>query len=199
MTRIIAGTARGRRLAVPKSGTRPTADRVRESWFATLESTLMREGRSWASLRVLDLFAGSGALGLEAASRGAAEVVMVERARAAVQVLRSNSATLDLPGVTVVAAEAGAWARGAARVLGPFDLVLVDPPYDLASSEIASLLEALPLAAEAIVVVERAAGGSEARRSPLPEQWESEQRRYGDTVLWYGRAASGPSPERGEG
>ena len=139
----------------------------------------MREGRSWSSLRVLDLFAGSGALGLEAASRGAAGVVMVERARAAVQVLRSNAAALDLP--------------------GPFDLVLVDPPYELPSDAIASLLDDLPLAAEAIVVVERAAGGAEAGRSPLPEQWESEQRRYGDTVLWYGRAATGPSPERGEG
>lgn len=185
MTRIIAGAAGGRRLAVPPAGTRPTSDRVRESMFATLESMLLREGRGWEGLRVADLFAGSGALGFEAASRGASSVVLVERARGALAVLRSNAEALGLAGCAVAAADAAAWCR-APR--GPFDLVLVDPPYDLPSGEVAVLLTALApsLAPGAVIVVERRAGDP----CPLPGGFEADERRYGDTVLWYGREQS---------
>ncbi|MHB1212699.1 MAG: RsmD family RNA methyltransferase, partial [Candidatus Nanopelagicales bacterium] len=79
--RIVAGAARGRRLAVPPSGTRPTSDRVREALFSTLESDMAADGVAWPDFDVLDLFAGSGALGLEALSRGARGAVLVESGR----------------------------------------------------------------------------------------------------------------------
>lgn len=185
MTRIIAGSAGGRRIAVPAAGTRPTSDRVRESLFASLDSALAREGRAWEGLRVADLFAGSGALGLEAASRGAGEVSLVERGRAALAVLRRNVDDLALPGTHVIAADALGWCS---RATGPFDLVLADPPYDLDAEVLADALASLPLAPGAIVVVERRSGG----RCPMPGRWAPNERRYGDTALWYGREA-GPT------
>lgn len=194
MTRIIAGRAGGRRLSVPGSGTRPTSDRVRESLFASLDSALARDGRGWEGLRVADLFAGSGALGLEAASRGAAQVTLVERARPALAVLRRNVAALALPGTQVVAADALAWCSSAAPD-APLDLVLADPPYELDAAALAGALAALPLAPGAIVVVERRSGGA----CPMPERWAPRERRYGDTALWYGRDAgavsAGPGSE----
>src|SRR4051812_34533218 len=98
MTRIIAGVAGGRRIETPRgSDTRPTSDRVREALFSALEAR-----RALEDAAVLDLFAGSGSLGLEAASRGAASVVLVEAARAAAEVARRNAAALAIPGVRVV-------------------------------------------------------------------------------------------------
>ena len=135
MTRIVAGVAGGRRLAVPPSGTRPTSDRVREALFSALAHD---PGLSGAA--VLDLCAGSGALGLEALSRGAAHVLFVESDRRAAAVLRRNVGAVDLPGAQVRAAPA------AAVLAGPpdraYDLMLVDPPYATSDAEVAGWLVA---------------------------------------------------------
>lgn len=185
MTRIIAGAARGIRLDVPHAGTRPTSDRVRESLFAALESA-----HAVAAARVLDLYAGSGALGLEALSRGAASADLVERAAGAAQVARTNAARAAKAAGTSPArvhrASVSAFLRTAR---GPYDLVFADPPYDVADDEIAAVLAALvPLLAEgALVVVERGA------RSPEPPATpgltSDRDRRYGDTAVWWLRAA----------
>jgi 16S rRNA (guanine966-N2)-methyltransferase len=182
MTRIVAGAAGGRRLAVPPKGTRPTSDRVREALFSSLEADPGLDGAA-----VLDLCAGSGALGLEALSRGAAHALFVESDRRAADVLRRNVAALGLPGAAVRAAPA-------ATVLGApadraYDVVLVDPPYELADGEITGWLADAAargwLADDAVVVVER----RYARREfgwPAPLRAVRE-RRYGDTVLHVAR------------
>ena len=185
MTRIVAGAARGRRLKVPVgTGTRPTSDRVREALFSSLESIF----GSLNGLRVLDLFAGSGALGLEAVSRGAGFAMLVESDPNAVQAIRANVATVGMGSVEVRAASAR-------RVLAtppdkPFDLVLADPPYAMASGEITDILRALAagwLQPGAVVVIERPSRGEAVR-------WPAglvalRDRRYGETTLWYGRPA----------
>ncbi len=185
MTRIVAGAARGRRLKVPGgSGTRPTSDRVREALFSSLESMF----GSLHGLRVLDLFAGSGALGLEAISRGAGYAMLVESDAAAVRLIRANVAAVGLGEVEVKAVPVG-------RVLAsppekPFDLVLADPPYAVGASDITEILSALEagwLAPDAVVVIERPSRGE-------PVRWPSglvavRDRRYGETRLWYGRPA----------
>lgn len=185
MTRIVAGQAGGRTLRVPPgTATRPTSERVREALFSRLEHAGAVRGAT-----VLDLFAGSGALGLEAASRGAARVVLVEHARSAVQVCRANVAALGLAGVRVAAERVQA--HLARPCDDPVDLVLVDPPYDLSDDALAAVLGALVphLAEHAVVVVERSS------RSPEPG-WpvgsdrdrglvRTDERRYGETVLWF--------------
>lgn len=178
MTRIVAGAAGGRSLAVPPRGTRPTSDRVREALFSRLEHADVLDGAV-----VLDLFAGSGALGLEAASRGARAVELVEAARAAAAVCRRNVGALGLPGVVVVADKVLTHLRR--RTGEPVDLALVDPPYDLGESELGDVLDALTthLADDALVVVERSS------RSPDP-RWPAGlvangDRRYGETVLHF--------------
>ena len=189
MTRIIAGTARGRRLAVPPAGTRPTADRVREAMFASLDHLL----GGFAGARVLDLYAGSGALGLEAVSRGAARAVLVERERRTAAIARDNVRIVGAERVDVVIATVSAYL---ARTPETFDLVLADPPYAMADGEVAEVLRRLLtgwLAPDAIVVVERARGGS----APA---WPTGLRAlreatYGSTTLWYGqRAPEGEDP-----
>ncbi|WP_309067180.1 16S rRNA (guanine(966)-N(2))-methyltransferase RsmD [Microbacterium sp.] len=189
MTRIIAGAAGGVRLNVPSSGTRPTSDRVRESLFGALESSDALDGA-----RVVDLYAGSGALGLEAASRGAAAVDLVERARSAATIARRNAEGVRrsigraAPPVRVHAAAVGTWLRGAA---GPFDLAFLDPPYDLPDAELTQNLTALAsvLSPDALVVVERSS------RSGSPD-WVTaglaplRDRTYGDTALWWGQPAA---------
>ena len=179
--RIVAGAARGRRLASPPDGVRPTGDRVREALFASLGPTL--HGTS-----VLDAFAGSGALGLEALSRGAATATLVERDRRALEVLRDNVARVGLAGAEVVAVDAvrllrDAAAGGAVPPGAPYDLVLLDPPYATDEDVLAGLLADLVpvLAPGARVVVERAA------EAPAP-RWPAalrpdEPRRYGATRL----------------
>lgn len=190
MTRIISGSARGRRLVVPQHGTRPTSDRVRESLFSTLDSQLLASGERWGSIDVLDLYAGSGALGLEAASRGARRVVLVERARPAAEAIRRNIETLGLPQVRLIAADVQQLTHRADASASM--LVLVDPPYDVAAARLADQLAALVDAGwigdGARVVVERPASDA---ASPLPQPWgDFTQRRYGDTCLWYGRATA---------
>lgn len=176
MTRIVAGAAGGRRLAVPPRGTRPTTDRVREALFNALAARM-----DFTGLKVLDLYAGSGALGLEALSRGAASVLFVEADRRAAEVIAGNVERIGMPGSTLRRGSvATVLAGGAAE---PVDLVLADPPYDLSAEEVAAILAALVrhgwVAAGAVVVVERPASSP-----PLtwPAGWTGwPDRRYGDT------------------
>lgn len=190
MTRIIAGRARGRRLDVPRSGTRPTSDRVREAMFASIESKLQSDGRSWPDVSVCDLWAGSGAVALEAWSRGAVRVLAVDKATAAVTAMKANIATLGAQAVSVLGTTVASAAKGAPPQ-GAFDIVFADPPYDVSEDairrDLGSLLASGWFAADAIVLVERSVRSS----SPFPEfVEEAEMRQYGDTALWYGRAPS---------
>lgn len=177
VTRIIAGRAGGRRIAVPSAGTRPTSDRVREALFSALAADPGLDGAA-----VLDLCAGSGALGLEALSRGAAHALFVESDRRAAGMLRRNVAALGLPGATVRAASAATVLHGPAD--RAYDVVLVDPPYATADAEVAAWLAAAArngwLAGDAVVVVERGRGAAIPWPPPLVGRRE---RRYGDTVL----------------
>lgn len=179
VTRIVAGTAGGRQLAVPKRGTRPTSDRVREALFSAVEAALDLDGA-----RVLDLYAGTGALGLEALSRGAATALLVEWDAGAVAVLRSNVAAVGLPGALVRQARVAAvLAESPAE---PFDLVFADPPYALdPAADLAALVANGWAGSGALVVVERA------RRSGPPVWPEAlmpgRVRRYGDTELHWAR------------
>lgn len=150
MNRIISGEARGRKIKVPPEGTRPTSDRAREGLFSSLQ---VRFG--FVGQRVLDLFAGSGALGLEAASRGADEVVLVENDPKAVQVIEYNIGVVGHPNVRVEPVKASTYVARAPRKY--FTMVLADPPYDLADEAVAEMVEALKptLADGAVVVIER--------------------------------------------
>ena len=148
---IAAGTVGGRRIEVPRSGTRPTSERVREALFARLDHYGVLDGA-----RVLDLCAGSGALGLEAASRGAGEVTLVDSSRGASQTCQRNIRSLGLGGVSAVTAKAAAFLAGAAGA--PVDLVLLDPPYEMSEEELTAILTPLArsedpwLAPHAVVV-----------------------------------------------
>lgn len=186
MTRIISGRAGSITLEVPEAGTRPTSDRVRESLFGALESADSLQGAA-----VLDLYAGSGALGLEAISRGAASADLVEKSPRAVAIVERNVAKVVKSvgrgvAVRVHRSTASAFLGG---VRGPFDLVFLDPPYDLEEPELTHALELLTpsLAPAATVIIERAARSA---KPVLPDRWaHSRDRRYGDTVLWWvGRA-----------
>jgi 16S rRNA (guanine966-N2)-methyltransferase len=184
MLRIVGGSAKGRRLVAPPDGTRPTSERAREALFNTLATMLDLDGA-----RVLDLYAGTGAVGLEALSRGAAEAVLVEQGRAALTALRRNVETIGLPGARILGKPVAAFL--AAGTDNPFHLVFADPPYDLADEHVQAVLAALVdggwLAADACVVVERSArGGSPAALAGSLLTTVSE-RRYGDALLWYGR------------
>jgi 16S rRNA (guanine966-N2)-methyltransferase len=193
VTRIIAGLAGGRRLAAPAGrATRPTSDRTREGLFGTV--TAIRGGLDGAT--VLDLYAGSGAVGLEALSRGAADVLLVESDPRAAGVIRQNIATLGLPGARLLADRAQrVLARGPEGV-PPRDFVFADPPYATASEELERLLAELLarswLAPGALIAVERAT-----RSGPLawPSGYrEDRSRKYGEATLWYGHAAgAGPA------
>jgi 16S rRNA (guanine966-N2)-methyltransferase len=179
VTRIVAGTHGGRRLAVPPGeGTRPTSDRTREALFSTVESMTDLVG-----CRFADLYAGSGAIGLEAASRGAAAVLLVESDARAARTIRTNIATLGLAGTCELAP-----VKVAVRLATPpaelYDVVFADPPYTMDEPEIAALLTALVpwLAPDAITILERSS------RSPTPPIPPLRTRRYGDTALHYFRA-----------
>lgn len=180
MTRIVAGSVGGRILQVPRAGTRPTSERVREALFSRLEHLDVVDGA-----RVLDLYAGSGALGIEAASRGAAHVTLVDSARDAADVCRRNVAALGLDGLVVVAAEK---ADRFVQRPATWDLVLVDPPYDVTEDDLAAVLAPLTLSAHGVLVVERG------RRSPEPTWPDAlerfDKRAYGDTVMWFAEASA---------
>jgi 16S rRNA (guanine966-N2)-methyltransferase len=186
VTRVIAGVAGGRRISVPTGrDTRPTSDRAREGLFATVGSLL----GDLDGLRAADLFAGSGAVGLEALSRGASHVLLVESSAKAAKVIKANIQALGLTGAELLTDRAE-------RVVAdppaePYDLVFADPPYAMSDAAVLGLLEALRdngwLAPGALVAVERATRGE-------PVRWpagytESRARRYGEGTLWYGHAA----------
>ncbi|KJY33197.1 16S rRNA (guanine(966)-N(2))-methyltransferase RsmD [Kitasatospora sp. NPDC089913] len=187
MTRVIAGAAGGRRLAVPPGrGTRPTSDKAREAMFSTLEA--LRGTLHGA--RMLDLFGGSGAVGLEALSRGAAHVLLVEADAQAARVIRENVRTVGLPGALVQAARAEKVVAGPAPE-EPYDLVFLDPPYVVTDDEVREMLITLSaggwLAEDVLVTVERSTRGG---AFGWPEGFEElRSRRYGEGTLWYGRAA----------
>jgi 16S rRNA (guanine966-N2)-methyltransferase len=187
MARVISGSSGGRHLATPPGrGTRPTSERVREGLFSSMESLLLAAGRGGlAGASFLDLYAGSGAVGLEAASRGATPVTLVERDPSAVKVIRGNSSALGVAGVEVVAASVARYLSGTPRA---FDAVFLDPPYaDPVDATLVALVDGSWLTATAVVCVERASRGDP---PGWPEGLEPDRsRRYGDTTLWYGRAS----------
>jgi len=171
--RVIAGTYGGRRLqAPPGDATRPTSDRVREALFSIL-------GDRVRDARVLDLYAGSGALGLEALSRGASAATFVDSAPAAIRALRANLAALAAQ-AEVARADALRWLRGASAAARQYDLVFLDPPYRRAGELGARLSAALvPVLAEGALVVAEAD-----RRAPLELSIPvTDERRYGDTLI----------------
>ncbi|MGB6581948.1 MAG: RsmD family RNA methyltransferase [Streptosporangiaceae bacterium] len=204
MARVIAGEAGGRRLAVPDGrDTRPTSDRAREGLFATISSMV----GPLAGARVLDLYAGSGAVGLEALSRGAEHVLLVEHGARAARVIRQNIEAIGLPGAEVIADRVErVLARGPTPAGGQdgttpaggqdgtarawYDVVFADPPYALADAGVSRVLILLAeqgwLAPGALVIVERAT-----RSGPLswPDGFVPDRaRRYGEATFWYGRA-----------
>ncbi|WP_124054660.1 16S rRNA (guanine(966)-N(2))-methyltransferase RsmD [Arcanobacterium ihumii] len=176
MTRIVAGTAGGRNLKVPKSGTRPTSERVREALFSRLDH--------YGYIRncaVLDLFAGSGALGLEAASRGASSVVCVEAAGSAAKIITDNARVTGLK-ITVLNQKVETYL--VSQAVPTFDLIFIDPPYAYTEDELAQVLglAVLHVAEDGMIVVERD------KKSPEP-QWPSgfeldDERKWGDTRVW---------------
>lgn len=187
MTRVIGGAARGRRLKAPAgSRTRPTSDRVREALFSSLEAEL----GGLEGLRFLDLYAGSGAVGLEALSRGAAAATLVEQDRRTAALVRDNARVVGLPGAEVL--------TGSVRAVlvttpgTPYDVVFLDPPYSLADTDLTAALADLVthrwLAPAAVVIVERSSR-TEAPSWP-PGLAATRSRRYGETVLWYGHATN---------
>jgi 16S rRNA (guanine966-N2)-methyltransferase len=189
MTRIIAGAHGGRRLTAPPGAqTRPTSDRVREAFFSALETMVDLDGARFA-----DLYAGSGAVGLEALSRGADFALLVESDARAARVIRDNIVALRAgPAARLVTGRVGQVLASPPEG-GPFDVVFADPPYAVTDDEVADLQRALLdngwLAPDAVVVLERSTRTA-VRGQPL--SWvdgitADRSRRYGETTLWYGR------------
>jgi 16S rRNA (guanine966-N2)-methyltransferase len=181
VTRIVAGAAGRRRLTVPPRGTRPTSERVREGLFAALEAAGAVRGA-----RVLDLYAGSGALGFEALSRGAERAVLVESDTRAARTARRNGAGLGLRGVELLTTRVGKLLDGPAR---PFDLVLADPPYETRADELDTVLATLArrgwCSPASVIVVER---DRRAREPAWPPGCAAlRTQRYGGTVLYWAR------------
>ena len=185
MTRIIGGIAGSRVLASPAKVTRPTSDRIRESIFSRLDALNLIENAT-----VLDLYAGTGALGLEAASRGAKQVVMVENHKQAlggiIQNMRMIKTAIEKEGLAVDLRAEGksvlSYLQSSSLV---FDLVFIDPPYDVANPSITQVLtELVPkLSKDATVILERS---SRDEKPELPEQLSiSEEKNYGDTVVYW--------------
>ncbi|WP_342319649.1 RsmD family RNA methyltransferase [Corynebacterium mayonis] len=176
MNRIISGEARGRKIKVPPEGTRPTSDRAREGLFSSLQARF-----GIVDHVVLDLFAGSGALGLEAASRGAAEVVLVDIDPKAVEVITFNAGVVGHPNVKVEKLKASTYLAGAPR--RHFSMVLADPPYELADDSVVEMLSALEptLVDGAVVVIERHRESPETAWPPAytPTTQKLKKRLYG--------------------
>jgi 16S rRNA (guanine966-N2)-methyltransferase len=183
MTRIIGGSAGGRRLQTPRGDrTRPTSDRVREAFFSAVESRM----GLWSGLRVLDLYAGSGAIGLEALSRGASGATAVEQDQRTAALIRRNAETIGLP-LEVVTRSVRTHLVEATP--SAYDVVFSDPPYSLATDQVVGDLVVLGergwLAEDALVVVERSSRGE-----PVgwPEGFEPDRvRSYGETQLTFAR------------
>ena len=184
MIRVIAGAAGGRRLAVPGGGSaRPTSDRAREGLFGTVVSEI----GSLAGKNVLDLYAGSGAVGLEALSRGARDVVMVESDAQAVAVIQANIETVGIEGARVIRDRVERVLARPPAAPERYDLVFADPPYAMTTAAVTRVLTLLAdgwLADDALVVVERAT-----RSGPVhwpPGYLPGKSRRYGEATFWYG-------------
>ncbi|GAB3802331.1 16S rRNA (guanine(966)-N(2))-methyltransferase RsmD [Humibacter antri] len=197
MTRIVSGFAGSLSLAVPRSGTRPTSDRVREAMFSSLEAMDAVSG-----MNVLDLYAGSGALALEAVSRGAASAVLVEQNGQAADVCRANTAAVlkandrartgTRPRAQVRQTSVRSYlAQPADRSM---DLVFLDPPYDVTDDELSEALTALVprLSEDALVVVERSARSPEPRWPDALELLRSKS--YGETAVWFAQPAAPSQP-----
>jgi 16S rRNA (guanine966-N2)-methyltransferase len=199
MTRIIGGSAGGRRLHTPRGvTTRPTSDRVREALFSAVESWC----GSLHGLRFLDLYAGSGAVGLEAWSRGAGVVTLVEQDRRTATLIGQNARELGFPKAHVVAAPVTSTLERPPSA--PYDVVFTDPPYSLDDASVAADLFSLVrlgwLVPGAMVVVERS---SRSAAPGWPDGFtDIRERKYGETVLWYGHAAhpttGSPAPAKQE-
>lgn len=185
MTRIVAGTLGGRRVTAPPGDrTRPTSDRVREALFSALDAMTELSGARFA-----DLYAGSGAVGLEAFSRGAAHVLLVESDPRAARVVRENITALRAAPAARLVTGKVAQVIAAGPEGAPYDIVFADPPYAVPDEEITAVLAGLVgggwLAADAVIVVERATRSG-------PVSWvegvtAQRSRRYGETTVWYGR------------
>lgn len=193
MTRIVAGRAKGRVLAVPAKGTRPTSERVREALFSRLDH--------WGALdgaHVLDLYAGTGALALEALSRGAASADLVEKSAAAARLAARNASVCSLP-ATVHTADARAYlgARSGPELSGEAGLVLIDPPYSAPESEVAAVLALLGpwIAPDCVVVVERP------KRAPAPSLPSflvlEDTRAWGETAAHFAAPPAPGDPDEG--
>lgn len=187
MTRIIGGVAGGRRLQTQRGlQTRPTSDRVREALFSSIESWC----GSLSGLRFLDLYAGSGAVGLEAWSRGAGVVTLVEQDRRSSALIRGNARAIGFGGADVVASSVATTLRRTPAA--PYDVAYLDPPYPLDSGQVDADVHALHefdwLVPGAMVVVERS---SRSDPPSFPDGFtDLRERRYGETTLWYGHAAT---------
>ena len=185
MTRIIGGTAGGRRIDAPRgSSTRPSSDRVREALFSAVESWC----GSLQGLRFLDLYAGSGAVGLEAWSRGAGVVTLVEQDRRTAALISTNAKALGFAKANVVAASVAATL--ARPPVAPYDVVFLDPPYPTPDEEVDDALARVGgewVVPGGMVVVERS---SRSRAPAWPDGFtDTRERKYGETTLWYGHAA----------
>ena len=197
MSRIIAGSAGGVRLIGPRhSRTRPTTDRVREALFSSIAAWAGTAGQpahqQCAGLRFLDLYAGTGGVGLEAASRGASRLVLVERDPATAGLIRRNLVLTHLQG-TAICSDAQTYLGSSPPE--EFDVVFADPPYALDDAHLATVLAMVVdrgwLAPDGLLVVERAG------RDPQP-RWPSsilsvQERRYGETVLYYCQVTAQPA------
>lgn len=187
MTRIIGGDFRGRSIKVPDAETRPTSSRVREAIFSSVEHAVS----GLDDLRVLDLFSGSGAFGIESISRGAAEAALVEKDLRAADTLHSNVANFGIKNVRVVIADAFIDVAQKS-VRGSFDVVFIDPPYSIEDEQVNALIGHLAandwLNEYALIVVER----SSSSQVVWPDSIEELRKKvYGDTSIWYGQYLNG--------
>jgi 16S rRNA (guanine966-N2)-methyltransferase len=194
VARVIAGEAGGRRLAVPDGReTRPTSDRAREGLFATVASIV----GPLTGTRMLDLYAGSGAVGLEALSRGASRVLLVESGARATAVIRQNIETIGLPGATLIADRVERVLARERPGSGRYDVAFADPPYAMPDAEISRVLSLLAdegwLAPDALVIVERATRSGPVR---WPDGFVPDRaRKYGEATFWYGLAPKSPGTQ----
>jgi 16S rRNA (guanine966-N2)-methyltransferase len=191
MTRIIGGDFRGRSIKVPDAETRPTSSRVREAIFSSVEHAVS----GLDDLRVLDLFSGSGAFGIESISRGAAEAVLIEKDLRAADTLHTNVANFGIKNARVVIADAFTdVAQKSGR--GTFDVVFIDPPYSFEDQDVDILIANLAqndwLNEYAVIVVER---GSRSQVQWPDSVEELRKKVYGDTSIWYGQYLTNEDPE----